>query len=232
MTTFLPKPKLLKIITGIALAFLLLSFFPLGGSTSFLRSIGLQKVNASFFFITRLYSWLCVILIWLYAIKIEKQPLLLWEEKKQSLKIYILSILSLFGIIFAGMLFIQAILHFTHLNNKSNVLSNLVIIFRQNKWLMLFTAITAGVTEELIFRGYLLTRLELLFKNTHVAIFISSILFGLLHLKYGTVFNVLGPFFIGLVFAYHYKYFKNIKIIILCHFLWDIMAMLILVNKH
>ena len=59
-----------------------------------------------------------------------------------------------------------------------------------------------GFTEELAIRGYLLPRLELIFNNSWTAILISSVLFGLLHFGYGTIINVIGPFFIGLVFAY------------------------------
>jgi hypothetical protein len=83
---------------------------------------------------------------------------------------------------------------------------------------------TAGVTEELIFRVYLLQRLELLLKNSYLAIFISTVLFALLHISYGTISNVTGPFIIGLVFAIHYWKYRNIKFIIIFHFIWDLLT--------
>ncbi|MFV5702790.1 lysostaphin resistance A-like protein [Flavobacterium sp. XS2P12] len=101
-------------------------------------------------------------------------------------------------------------------------------LFKNNIFLILFTSITAGVSEELIFRGYLIPRLEILLKNTRVAILTSSILFGLIHYSYGSLIQIIGPIFIGLVFALHYKKYKNIKILIMCHFLWDL---LVLLNK-
>ena len=67
----------------------------------------------------------------------------------------------------------------------------------------------------------------IIFKNPYLAIIVNSMLFGLLHIKYGTVINVLAPIFIGFVFSYYYWRFKNIKVVILCHFLWDLIAIFI-----
>lgn len=95
---------------------------------------------------------------------------------------------------------------------------------------MVFTALTAGVTEEFIFRGYLQPRLTVIFKNPYAAIILSSLLFGLLHFKYGTLANVIGPIFIGLIFSLYYWKYRNLTVLILCHFLWDLISLLILIN--
>lgn len=99
--------------------------------------------------------------------------------------------------------------------------------FKNNIPLILFTSITAGITEELLFRGYLIPRLEIIVKKTYLSILISSILFGLIHYSYDTLIQVIGPFSIGLVLALHYQKYRNIKILIICHFLWDLMSILI-----
>ena len=97
---------------------------------------------------------------------------------------------------------------------------------KNNYPLLIFTCLTAGITEELVFRGYLMPRLQLFFKNNYASIVISSLLFGLMHVGYGTIFQVVGSMMIGLVFAIHYQKFRNIKILIFCHFFWDFMSLI------
>jgi membrane protease YdiL (CAAX protease family) len=87
--------------------------------------------------------------------------------------------------------------------------------------LVWLTAITAGITEELMLRAYLIPRLQLLFKNDYIPVIVSSVLFGFLHFGYGTALNIVGPMVIGLIFGFHYVRYRNIKILIIVHFLWD-----------
>jgi hypothetical protein len=58
------------------------------------------------------------------------------------------------------------------------------------------------------------------------SILLSSLLFGLLHFGYGTLFNMLGPFFMGIVFAFFYNKYRHMGILIIAHSLWDILAIL------
>jgi membrane protease YdiL (CAAX protease family) len=109
---------------------------------------------------------------------------------------------------------------------ESEKIKELTIIFKSNSWLLLFTCLTAGITEELIFRGFLMPRLELLLKNRNLAIALSSILFGALHFGYGTLLQVIGPICIGFALAIHYYKYRNIKIVIICHFVWDLLVIL------
>jgi membrane protease YdiL (CAAX protease family) len=102
-----------------------------------------------------------------------------------------------------------------------------VILLKKNNLLLLFTVFTAGITEELINRGYIHSRLEALTNNKNVAITASSLLFGILHYTYGNFYQIIGPFVIGLVFAFYYSKYRNIKILIICHILWNLMALLI-----
>jgi len=100
-------------------------------------------------------------------------------------------------------------------------------VFKSNYWLMTFTCITAGITEELVFRAYLMPRIQALVKGPYVAIIGSSIVFGLFHIGYGTVMNVVGPFVIGIIFSIYYYNYRNIRVLILSHFLWDYILLLL-----
>jgi membrane protease YdiL (CAAX protease family) len=92
---------------------------------------------------------------------------------------------------------------------------------------LVFSALTAGITEELIFRAYIMPRLLIFFKNAYLPIVVSALFFGLMHVSYGTLMQVLGPFYIGVIFGIYYYKFRNIKVLIVCHFLWDLIALLV-----
>ena len=63
--------------------------------------------------------------------------------------------------------------------------------------LMLIISISAGICEEVFFRGFILSGYENLGKKN--AIIFSSILFGIFHFN---LYNLLGPIVLGLVFSY------------------------------
>jgi membrane protease YdiL (CAAX protease family) len=224
MTDYLKTTKKPLLIGGIL--FLLLILFTAAASFQLLGQTNLT--NQITFSITRLIIWFCLFLIYMYSIKIEKQPFLLWTEKNYSLPIFFKSVAKIMLSIFLAMLVVYVIFKITNSNIDSKKMNEFTKLFKNNISLILFASVTAGVTEELIFRGYLIPRLEILLKNTNLSILISSILFGLMHYSYGTLIQIIGPIFIGLVFALHYQKHRSIKIIIMCHFLWDL---LVLFNK-
>lgn len=63
--------------------------------------------------------------------------------------------------------------------------------------LMLIISLSAGLCEEVFFRGFMMRGYEALGSNK--AIIISSILFGVFHFN---IYNLLGPIVLGLVFGY------------------------------
>jgi len=219
------KTTIIGIVLILALLFIQqLTFSP------FLKGIG-ASVGASTFLISRLLMWFCLLVLWFYVLKVEKQKFIVWEEKNYNIPFYIVSVVLMFIIIITGVTCIQKAISLLGLKSNGASLIRIVNIFKKNYWLMIFTALTAGIVEELIFRAYIQPRLEIIFKSPVVAIIISSIFFGLLHFQYGTIMNVLGPIFIGAVFAVHYWKFKNIKILIFSHFLWDFILLSISLKK-
>jgi membrane protease YdiL (CAAX protease family) len=190
----------------------------------FLPGIAGQNLSPSILFlITRLMFWLCLGLVYLYCIKIEGQPLLLWRESKNNIGFYLISVVAVIGATFIGAGIIHLIVYLFKLNNKSPVLQ---AIFKYGIPLRLFIVITAAFVEEMIFRGYLMPRL--FFKSAWWPIIISSLIFGLGHFRYGTFANVAVPVFIGFVFAWHYQKYRNLKVLIICHFLIDFVSVVLL----
>ncbi len=177
------------------------------------------------FFASRVVIWLALLFVILFCFKIEKQKMLLWKENKFSIGEYVKSFFGIIGSIMIGAFLIGLILKLSGYKPESDKLMEIIKIFKNNYLLLIFTCLTAGITEEFIFRGYLMPRLQLFFNNNYMSIAISSLLFGLMHFGYGTLVQIIGPIFIGTVFAIHYQKYRNIKILIFCHFFWDFMML-------
>jgi uncharacterized protein len=184
------------------------------------------------YIISRLLFWLCLFAMGLYALWYENNKFLLWEESKFDFISYLMAITALIGILFAGNLIIGAVSKFVfHLKSDSPKMEQMITHFKQNKMLLYLTVITAGVVEELLFRGYMQTRLQTYFKKPIWPIAISSALFASMHISYGTIMQVIGPLFIGTVFAIFYYKYRNIKVLIITHILWDLMVISVLITK-
>lgn len=194
--------------------------------------MGNTKLNGTFIIISESFYWLALLFVWVYSTKIEKQKLLIWQEKQYGLWMHIKSILAILGSIIAIAIPVFIVINLLHLGKASTRGNELRAILQANRPLLLFIALSAGITEEFIFRGYLLPRFEILFKNSYIAIIVSSVLFGLLHLGYGTIGQVVGPFIIGLVLSVYYWKYRNIAIPIISHFLWDFVSFSLTMKPH
>lgn len=177
---------------------------------------------AAKFIVSRILFWLWLIAIYFYVIRKEKQPFLLWSEKAYSAGFYVSSVLLILLISFTGNICL-----YLFLSRHGYYASSLVReVYHLSTPVKLLAILTAAFVEELIFRGYLLPRLQLFFKNIYLPVIISAILFGLAHASWGTVINMVGPLFSGLVLAYHYSKYQNIRILFICHFLIDSILLL------
>jgi membrane protease YdiL (CAAX protease family) len=214
-------------IWGIIWILAVLTLFSFSGSEPVLHVMGLTTINATMLFISRMLYWLALALLALYCSRIEKQPLLLWKNEPYSYVTYLVMLFALLSILLSGALILVKLLSFTGLSKTSEKMHEVTTIMKQHSLLLVFTCVTAGVTEELIFRGYMQPRLEILFKSPVLAVYISALFFGLLHYRWGTIYNMLIPFYIGLIFAYYYFKYRNIKLLILFHFLWDLSSLLL-----
>jgi membrane protease YdiL (CAAX protease family) len=219
MNLLVPKQQNHRIIIGIILLLLLL----LGHSPILIAVFHVKDHTEATFVVSRIDYWLILGICFLYCIKIEKQDLLLWKDKGYPVWMYPVFMISIFLIQMTVLFLMGIILYVFDLLKPSPQFANVLKFMDANMFLIFLTSITAGVVEELIFRGYLQPRLEHLFKKSWIAILITSILFGLLHLGYGTVANVMGTFLISLVFCVFYHKYRSIKTLIVYHALYDVL---------
>lgn len=174
---------------------------------------------------SRIACWVAVLIIYLYARNIEREKLLPWGNKKSNFIFFILSVVAILLALIVASVAISLIEKVIRVPHDSKVMDRIVAAMCGNKPLLLFTCLTAAVTEELMFRGYLMPRLQVLSGKPWLSIVFSSLLFGLAHFGYHDFNHMFFPFIIGLVFAIHYYKYRNLAILITCHFLIDFISL-------
>jgi membrane protease YdiL (CAAX protease family) len=93
-------------------------------------------------------------------------------------------------------------------------------------------AVTAGVTEEVVVRGYAQTRLEQLALPTAVVVLLPTALWGILHLYEGAG-AALTIFCLGLMYAAYFNLTRRLWPLVLAHGLFDLTQLvLLLASRH
>jgi membrane protease YdiL (CAAX protease family) len=113
-------------------------------------------------------------------------------------------------------------------DNHSNILNAILPMNMKEKIQWLFLSITAGVTEEILFRGFLIYFFHYAFPNIPIPylLLLQAVPFSLMHLYQGTK-GVLTTFFMGIVFGLYVVVFGSIIPGIIIHMLVDLSASLI-----
>jgi hypothetical protein len=217
--TFQPKPNNAILVSGILLAFIL----PLG-LTMWIGHVSVSYYDKRFY--SRFFYWGTVLVLLFYARKVEHQPLLIWKESKPAIGFFLLSVLVLY-LLFIAASIVSAIPMLFGMRENNAVIKMIAQLLKGHFWVLVFIALTAGVTEEFIFRGYVLTRLSQLFKKPYVPVIVSSLLFSALHYKYNSLRELIFAFLIGVIFSVYYLKYRNIKALMLTHFLIDFISMML-----
>jgi CAAX protease family protein len=207
------KPSKVVLIAGIIIAILFSSVL-----LALLSGANLTVMNSVIF--SRLIFWAEIIFLWWFAEQYENQPLLIWQEKRSGIKFILLWTVILILLFVVAYLISGVTAWFGYHVDKAPLRQ--MSQFITGRYLLItYLTITAGVTEELILRGYILTRLSLLFKGRYVAIIISALIFSGLHYSNNSARQFVFAFLGGLIMAIHYKKYGNLKPLILAHFLFD-----------
>lgn len=121
---------------------------------------------------------------------------------------------KLFLALLIGFVLLSTLFTSFGLNDLEKV-GEVVKINSQNLLLFLTLMIILVFVEEYFFRGFLVNRIGLI---------PSSILFGLAHIGYGSIAELIGAIFLGLILAYWFKQNKSIIQNYLGHLLYNLLA--------
>ena len=211
-----PDIKIKTTITGITLAFV----FP------YIIMLMLKPLHLSFekwLFIHPIVFWGEILILAGYAYLFERRPLLLWKAREFDVLFFAGSVMLLYFISY-GANIIAATPRLFGVHDNRDMIKKISAMFKNRHVLLVIIAITAGVTEEVIFRGYILTRLSLFFKNKYVPLVITSLLFAAGHLSYKSVSELIFTFLIGMILGFYYLKYRDLKVIITVHFLIDLVG--------
>jgi membrane protease YdiL (CAAX protease family) len=173
--------------------------------------------------ISDLLMWGTLPLLYYYAKNVEGRDFFLWKERPKKLWFYVAAIVGLF-ILTACASRIASIPRLLGFHDNYTIMRYWQAIIKNNKPMIFFTCLTAGFTEELQIRAYVLPRLYMLFKSSYLPIIISALIFSFLHLGYGNLSECIFTFGFGLICGLFYEKFQNIQILIIFHFLFDMFA--------
>lgn len=152
-----------------------------------------------------------------------------WKEmfptSRYNKKMNALYILFLFSFFFLGTIISQVEIYiklgstqyFYFFNNKRGLSGNFIAV-----------VLIAPICEEVFFRGILFKGF-LHWYNKNVSIFLSSLLFALLHIsdEENAIAKVIFAFITGIYFALIFSKTNNIKITIYIHMLWNLLNYLL-----
>jgi hypothetical protein len=192
-----------------------------------LLNAGLNTFDKLFY--SRFIFWAELLIMLLYAYKAEGRKFLIWDEQRVEIGFFIASVVVLYFIAIACGI-VANIPKFFGWRENNAVLKRLLPLFEHRQWLLIFVAFTAGVTEELLMRGYVLTRVSLLVKNRYVPVIVSALLFSALHYSYRSLKELIFAFLIGIVYGAFYQKYRNIKVLIAAHLMLDLINLEISVH--
>lgn len=106
------------------------------------------------------------------------------------------------------------------------IFSEILPISNKEKKIWNYVSLSAGITEEIIYRGFLIFAFAYLFPNLNIwlVILLSSILFGLAHTYQGFKTGVIRTTIFGVIFSILYIGIGSILPLIIFHFLIDYVA--------
>ncbi len=119
-----------------------------------------------------------------------------------------------------------ALLHTGNIRSQISVAAHLHSMW----WEIPAIALSAGVAEEIVFRGYLLEGLRRIFaSHTWIAVLLSSLAFALAHLAWGlSALQFLFYIALGVLFALFTLWKRSLWPSIIAHAAWDGIAFLLL----
>ncbi|MFH0922888.1 MAG: type II CAAX endopeptidase family protein [Candidatus Micrarchaeota archaeon] len=99
----------------------------------------------------------------------------------------------------------------------------IAVIINNQPMLMLIVAVTLGpIGEELLFRGYLVPRIGVVF---------SSVLFALFHYGYGSVSEIAAALTVGVILGLHVRKHKDVYSCIIAHAAYNAFSIIIVLSS-
>jgi membrane protease YdiL (CAAX protease family) len=212
------KRKWLVTLVGLALA-LGVACLPIGDWDREFAGIGHLIGNEAIW-------WIYVAAILLYVRKIERRLLSSIGFRTPGISNIALGACAglLITAVLGAMYFV--VLPALHLNDSMASTSNAGALMATPFWWRFISTIRAAVTEEVLFRGYAMERIEELSGSRTVAVVVSCVIFTLAHVSSWGWSHELFVAVGGLAFSLLYLWRRNLWVNIIAHFIVDAVSVL------
>ena len=212
------KRKWLVTLVGLALA-LGVACLPIGDWDREFAGIGHLIGNEAIW-------WIYVAAILLYVRKIERRLLSSIGFRTPGISNIALGVCAglLITAVLGAMYFV--VLPALHLNDSMASTSNAGALMATPFWWRFISTIRAAVTEEVLFRGYAMERIEELSGSRTVAVVVSCVIFTLAHVSSWGWSHELFVAVGGLAFSLLYLWRRNLWVNIIAHFIVDAVSVL------
>lgn len=207
----------MKTVFGLILSITIIYCF------NILNNLGLFKQfnQVNFILLGIFYMWFCIFILYIYSNLIEKKKLLLIKESKKKILFYIFGGVTIFAFAVILHISLKYTLEGLKLVDKIKPTKIGTLDWNKNKILFYALIITVAFYEEILFRGFIQTRLKIFFSSKYYSILLSAIIFSLSHIFQFNLLQLIGTFLTGLLFSYLYEKYKSITLLIIGHFLID-----------
>lgn len=185
-----------------------------------------ENPTISIIYFNRILLWGGLFLFFLYVKFYLKEKLVPWKEQNLTILQTVISIIVIMVLLFVGFVGLILIIQSMDFATQVEGINEIRDLTLQNIPLLIFTCVTAAIVEEILFRGYILPTLTEITNSAKLGVLLSSTLFGFMHFSYGTAHQIIIPIYFGIVFSVYYVKYRNIKVVILCHFIWNLVSSL------
>lgn len=146
------------------------------------------------------------------------------------------SIVAGFVLAFMQLAFFPALEYFVALEYNDLGLNDSIT---ENQWqyflFLLLGWLIGGFYEEIVFHGFIFTRLEKMIQgsySTHISFVITAFIFGIYHFQLGAL-GVINALLVGTVYLALFLYFKrNLWYSIICHGIYNSLVMTLIYNGY
>ena len=142
--------------------------------------------------------------------KLEKQ----WYKAKSISLVDLKPILACFGLLVVSALFVMYFWPQLLSFNTTLVMGTSGIL------VFLLYPLFSVLPQEIIYRTFLFHRYKLLFPSKYARMFLSSLVFSLAHIIYGSLLVLVLSLLVGLLFSYRYFISGNTALVIIEHSMW------------
>jgi hypothetical protein len=165
-----------------------------------------------------LYSLMLIVVVWsIGKWKTINSLLVKLGVQKTNLIKEIWNGLLYFGVLFLVSIIIEDIMFYAGF--QQDIAQMTKILTQANVGELLIVLTIASFVEEIFFRGYLQRKTNLLF---------ASFIFSYFHVIYGSLSEMVGAFFLGLVLGKEYQKTNNLFAPILSHFLYNLTVIVLM----